>query len=159
MTSQLSISKQQLLRTLLLRIPGLQLISPNKDRAKSRIFKVLLFHSSQSAVYPKLCILTELNSTFCGNHSFGQKCWGSSDNDHVFREPPPRPWTKMKSITGSWGSWRILSPSGPLMSLKRDWSCSLVSGAAPRDGLNFLQAPFTARSRRLGLSVDERLLF
>lgn len=56
---------------------------------------------------------TFLNAGSLESHSFGQKLDCRDDLVHVFLELPPRPWTKMKSISGAVGEYRRLSPNGP----------------------------------------------
>ena len=82
---------------------------------------------SKPELYPKLCIRTSAKPASCGSHAWGQKRLGSNDFDHVLREPPPKPCTKIRSATtGSEGSFKVVNPNGPLLSLE-DASSALVS--------------------------------
>ena len=77
------------------------------------------------------------------------------DFGQVFREPPPCPWTKIKSISGSDGTWSKFSPSGPLES-SGGCDCSLRAGLLER----CIESPFKARSRKdIPLSAEDRLLY
>lgn len=84
-------------------IAGQSCIDPSKDFAKSCKFKVLSF--SQFESYPKLWILTSWNPGSCGSHLCGQYSDGSPDFVHVLRDPPPKPWTKMRSAVTAFAGW------------------------------------------------------
>jgi hypothetical protein len=90
------------------------------------MLRMLLLPQSES--YPKLWILTSCKASSTGSHSFGQNSDGSPDFVHVFCDPPPRPWTKIRSAFAkpSAGTNRVFSPRGP--------SLSSGEGASPPPG-------------------------
>jgi hypothetical protein len=98
------------------RIWGEIFISASKVLPKSCTFKKLSLVSPQSALYPKVWMLTFLKAGSRGSQFWGQNFFESLPFLHVLMEPPRRPWTKMKSTKGSAAKCNKCSPRGPLTS-------------------------------------------